>query len=331
MLDEKFTFVFASSASSSAASSRPFKKPNNLFQNLTMTKKTSSTQRKIQTVDSTEEDLDRFAGSSDDEGERHEGESDEDHVPDDDEYHGEQEDDQDEVENDKEDGENDDTEEEEEEDEDHRKGDGMANAMARILGTSTTKQSVVLSKTITPLQRMALKEKEELQQQREKRLANRERHLTAFHIPLSVATSRTVNASGGTLAQELERERTHRRVATRGVVALFNAIAQHQQTSKMENPFKSDSAKNVQNMTKASFLDLIKAGGSKHPTEEVPKKPQQAPDREPKWNALQDDFMLKPKRDWDQESSEEEEEGVVDDDWSDGEESPKKRQKVATQ
>ena len=112
----------------------------------------------------------------------------------------------------------------------------MANAMARILGTSTTTgtSSVVLAKTTTPLQKMQKKEKDELKALKEKRQANRERNLTALHIPLSVATTNTIDDGGKlSVAQELEQERFHRRVATRGVVALFNAITTHQKSTEV--------------------------------------------------------------------------------------------------
>merc|ERR1712008_643582 len=108
----------------------------------------------------------------------------------------------------------------------------MSNAMARILGTSNQElraTSVVLSKTTTPLQKMQMKQKEEAKALREKRRDNRERSLTALHIPLSVATTNSIQTGQHSVARELERERLHRRVATRGVVALFNAITQHQQ------------------------------------------------------------------------------------------------------
>jgi hypothetical protein len=112
----------------------------------------------------------------------------------------------------------------------------MANAMARILGTTTHKagvSSVVLSKTTTPLQRMQMKEKEQAKALREKRRTNRERNLTSLHIPLSVATTNTIETGGQSVAKELEQERFHRRVATRGVVALFNAITQHQKATEV--------------------------------------------------------------------------------------------------
>jgi hypothetical protein len=111
-----------------------------------------------------------------------------------------------------------------------RRRSGMANAMSKILGTQPkySNQSVILSRTVTPLQRLAKAEKEKEREAREKRKLNRERHLTALHIPLSVATSQQQTVGSASLVKELEMERTHRRVATRGVVALFNAIAQHQ-------------------------------------------------------------------------------------------------------
>lgn len=109
----------------------------------------------------------------------------------------------------------------------------MANAMAKILGTAAPQQSVILGKTKTPLQRMQQKEKEEEHQMKEKRQANRERNLSALHIPLSVATTNTIENEGQlSVSQELEQERLHRRVATRGVVALFNAISQHQKGTR---------------------------------------------------------------------------------------------------
>lgn len=112
----------------------------------------------------------------------------------------------------------------------------MSNAMAKILGTSNKERlvtSVVLSKTTTPLQRMQIKQKEEVKALREKRRDNRERSLTALHVPLSVATTNTIKTAQHSVAKELEQERLHRRVATRGVVALFNAITQHQQIAEV--------------------------------------------------------------------------------------------------
>jgi hypothetical protein len=195
-----------------------------------------------------QEDLDRFAGSSEEEHDESSSESEGENDQEEQQVkevarprkrskeqeasrQEEEEDDDDDQQRQQEDNEDDsDDVPVDDDDDDMVVASGMAAAMSKILGTSSTKKSptVVLSKTTTPLQRMALKEKQQEKEQREKRRANRERNLTALHIPLSVATSNSVGGAGQAVAAELEQERTHRRVATRGVVALFNAIAQHQ-------------------------------------------------------------------------------------------------------
>jgi hypothetical protein len=121
-------------------------------------------------------------------------------------------------------------------------GQKMAGVMAKILGTSTTvskTSSVVLAKTTTPLQRLQRKEKEKVKALKLKRQANRERNLTALHIPLSVATSNNIDEGRISITKELEQERFHRRVATRGVVALFNAISQHQNATEVRTMVKA--------------------------------------------------------------------------------------------
>lgn len=211
---------------------------------------------------------------------------------------------------------------------------GMANAMSRILGTTSNagSASVILSKTTTPLQRMALKEKQHEKELRDKRRADRERNLAALHVPLSVATTST-NAAGTSesVGKELEQERTHRRVATRGVVALFNAIAQHQKKNEGKESIPSTKSKeDVKKMSKHGFLDMIKTAAAAKTKKEEPKQTKDSA-QPSKWNALQDDYMLNSKlKDWDKESSEEENE--VNEDWSDEEGNPaSKKRRVNAQ
>jgi len=201
----------------------------------------------------------------------------------------------------------------------------MANAMSRILGTNpaysdkkSAPSSVVLAKTVTPLQKLQQKEKAEEKAMKEKRQSNRERNLTALHIPLSIATTNTIEVGGQlSVAKELEQERFHRRVATRGVVALFNAITQHQKTNNTDNDSNvSSKRKETSKLTKHGFLDKIKAaakskGGDDEKNEtETPKSGKNVVENEgkksPSWGALKDDFMLNPKKNWDEESSDEE-------------------------
>ena len=214
---------------------------------------------------------------------------------------------------------------------------GLASAMSKILGTRIHQgtPSVILSKTTTPLQRMAKVEQEKAKEAKEKRRVNREKKLEALHVPLSVATSTQTLGSAG-LVKELELERAHRRVATRGVVALFNAIAQHQKKNEgtASTTDKLTNKSEVKNLTKHGFLDMIKTAatekGIKNKTDGATS--QKETPLKPKWNALKDDFMMGSKlKDWDKESSDEEVDETVEDNFDDDPEvevPTKKRQKV---
>lgn len=176
---------------------------------------------------------------------------------------------------------------------------GMANAMTKILGTFVpVSKPVVLSKTTTPLQRQQAKLQEEHKAAKEKRKQNRQERLSAMHVPMSVATTNHV-----TLSEELEQERRHRRVATRGVVALFNAIAQHQHKAekKEEENQQTPTEEKPTKLTKHSFLDMIKSKAAEKPAEQ-------------KWNALSDDYMMTAKKNWDEEDSSDDEGAAVNDD-----------------
>jgi hypothetical protein len=300
---------------------------------------TKGGKRKAEPVDVENEDLGRFAGSSDEEEER--DVNDDDNHDEDDDSVDQEETKEDESEDDEpvkkppnrsnapKDGHEADADEAGSSDEDSdaeeekaRGTAGMANAMARILGVSKPSagtQSVILSKTTTPLQRMAEKEKQEDKEIKEKRRSNRERNLLALHVPLSVATTGTVvasdGASGNLLVQELEQERIHRRVATRGVVALFNAISQHQKkVTTPEVPTTESVSKSkaeVKKLTKHGFLDMIKSTAtSKQEKGAADKASADVSKAKPQWNALQDDFMLNAKKmkNWDQASSDEDDE-----------------------
>ena len=224
----------------------------------------------------------------------------------------------------------------------------MADAMARILGTGNLTSSsqvkkktstipVILSKTTTPLQRQALKEKKQLMELKAKRVANRERNLSALHIPLSVATTVNIvdsksdaikkdgNSKLSSITEELEQERLHRRVATRGVVALFNAISQHQKGGGNDNDDSSDEEavmkkrknnKDSTKLTKHGFLEKLKSkaaaaankgktaadnmsstgGVSDDDTDKNSNNAGKATIARPQWNALKDDYMLNPKK-----------------------------------
>lgn len=217
---------------------------------------------------------------------------------------------------------------------------GMAGAMAKILGFSappkSKKQSkaIVLSKTITPLQKQQKKEDAAADALKQKRKQRREINLTAMHIPLSAATSRPIVGKGDdasdlialAMKEEIEQESMHRRVATRGVVALFNTIAKHQQQRAQQQAETSITTKRndeVKSMSKHGFLDLLKNTGSasekgKDKKDEQLSKVEKssASKKDSKgWNALKDDFMMNNKlKDWDKALSSDEDSEENDDD-----------------
>jgi len=216
---------------------------------------------------------------------------------------------------------------------------GMAGAMAKILGFSvppkSKKQSkaIVLSKTITPLQKQQKKEDAAADALKQKRKLRREVNLTAMHIPLSAATSRPIVGKGDgasdlialAMKEEIEQESMHRRVATRGVVALFNTIAKHQQQRAQQQAETSITTKRndeVKSMSKHGFLDILKNTGSasekgidKNDEQSSKVEKSSASKKDSKgWNALKDDFMMNNKlKDWDKALSSDEDSEEDDD------------------
>jgi Rrp15p len=314
------------------------------------TKDFENEQDPVDDQEDTQQDDGHVADDDDDEGEEDDYEGD-----DDDEFAGNTQGEDGNDEDDDDDGHNDQEDDkgpqEEDGNDDIQLTTGMANAMARILGGALFSASkvpssrngdqhvkpldetkpVVLSKTKTPLQVQAAKEEKARRELLETRRIHKEkRQLTALHIPLSVATARTFSGEpssstigASSIATELEQERMHRRVATRGIVVLFNAIATHQvnptQTAVAaaqaaeDGPNSSSASKpKASKLTKHGFLDLIKqtaaakvnaATAVTSVTSKV-KGSSAVSGTEPpaarQWNALKDDYMLDSKMNWDE-------------------------------
>jgi len=210
----------------------------------------------------------------------------------------------------------------------------------------------------------------EMEAARIKRREKRTINLTAMHIPLSSASSVGVMVKskkgkrsmaggdvdvGAAIGKELGMEKIHRRVATRGVVALFNTISMHQQeraqraaeagigmASSASNTESKKTKEELQNMSKHGFLDMLKktnasgdggSGTNKGPFSSSSKNSADGTTKSSRiktlkdkqrtsdgWNALKDDFMMNSKlKDWDKQmSSSDEDVDDVDDDEDDG-------------
>ena len=109
----------------------------------------------------------------------------------------------------------------------------------------------------------------------------------------------------------LDFERKLRKTATRGVVALFNAVQQHQLHQSREALAAEGGAKASKSkaLPKSNFLDLLKRGTQ--PAEDSSGAKAAAAGG---WDALREDFMLESKsrlRDFDGEAAEDEDEEEV--------------------
>ncbi|XP_019627510.1 PREDICTED: RRP15-like protein [Branchiostoma belcheri] len=196
---------------------------------------------------------------------------------------------------------------------------GWADAMAKILGkqVASNKQTPILVKN-KEFEKRKEKEREEKKEQTKKAGVKRQWEEMGRVKP-DVA--------------EKERERALQRIATRGVVQLFNAVKKEQKTiqEKLQEagPTESKKAKAMSSISKGSFLDKLKetkAAGAPSGTMERRKDNQlnkgKVPDKdEPSWKILRDDYMMGSNmKDWDKESDEEEEERSGEEDLSSGDE-----------
>ncbi|KAI1885537.1 hypothetical protein AGOR_G00204800, partial [Albula goreensis] len=114
------------------------------------------------------------------------------------------------------------------------------------------------------------------------------------------------------VVKDRETERNLQRVATRGVVQLFNAVRKHQKN--MEEKVKEvggserKRAKLLSTVSKKDFIDVLRG---KESTEEKGAKADRktagaAAEETPAWSVLKEDFMMGASmKDWDKESEEE--------------------------
>ncbi|OWR43985.1 RRP15 protein [Danaus plexippus plexippus] len=110
---------------------------------------------------------------------------------------------------------------------------------------------------------------------------------------------------------EKDRERLLSKIATKGVVQLFNAVRNQQKTFDREmnkDIPEGKKEKIMKKFDKRAFLDTLMGQTKSLNVEEQTKAKDEVKDEveKPKWNALRDDFMMGAKmKDWDKESVDE--------------------------
>jgi len=145
---------------------------------------------------------------------------------------------------------------------------GMAGAMARILCEDPSAKrkgdAAVLSKAAGSLRRERDREASEKSSAAAARAARRKANLMTMVVPTPYACPAGKRKRGRddepeVQARRIEAERALRRVATRGAVALFNAIRTHQSGGASGGDVAPKGATKVVPATKESFLELVKS------------------------------------------------------------------------
>jgi len=203
------------------------------------------------------------------------------------------------------------------------KAEAMADIMSRILGTDATKaastsltsekstKSVVLSKTVTKLQRLRDSERERDLELKKRRRENRTNKLAAMYTPMITNANESIS------------ERAHRHIATKGVVALFNAIARHQHDQLTSVGLEGDRKADAPSSCKEDFLERLKVGVSdtKGSRQETSREMRTFAEKKNEstnnggWAALKDDFMMGSNKlkGWDNGSDEDEDDSIEQD------------------
>ncbi|XP_074844712.1 RRP15-like protein [Carettochelys insculpta] len=180
---------------------------------------------------------------------------------------------------------------------------GWADAMARVLNKKIPKsKSTILVKS-----KELEKEREKIKQEKleKKRQLDRKRE---WEMMCRVKPD---------VAKDRETERNFQRIATRGVVQLFNAVRKHQKNidEKVKEAGTSNRkrAKLISSVSKKDFIDILRGSeGIKREQSSSAgknwksKQGEVKSDEEPAWNILRDDFMMGASmKDWDKESDRE--------------------------
>ncbi|KAM3873574.1 RRP15-like protein [Diretmus argenteus] len=169
---------------------------------------------------------------------------------------------------------------------------GWAEAMAKILQKKTPESKPTILLKNKELDK--LKEKEKQQQLERKKQIDKKR------------TWEMMCREKPDVVKDRETEKNLQRIATRGVVQLFNAVRKHQKTIKEKvkevGGSERKKAKILSLVSKKDFIDVLRRtdGGVTVKTE---KQTAAGADEKPNWSVLRDDFMMGASmKDWDKES-----------------------------
>ncbi|XP_053164953.1 RRP15-like protein [Hemicordylus capensis] len=176
---------------------------------------------------------------------------------------------------------------------------GWADAMARVLNKKVPKDKPTILVKNKKLDKEQEKEKQERLEKRKQLDKKREWEMMCRVKP--------------DVAKDRETERNLQRIATRGVVQLFNAVRTHQRNvdEKVKEAGHSDRkrAKLVSSVSKRDFINVLRGMGGREVEQKAAKKSLKSKqggsksEEGPAWSILRDDFMMGASmKDWDKES-----------------------------
>ncbi|CAH2094702.1 unnamed protein product [Euphydryas editha] len=196
------------------------------------------------------------------------------------------------------------------------KNEGWADSITKILGTNKpkNKKTLVLSRA-KKLSDVVKKEKEEKpafeivgEEPVEKKPEVKE--IDTEEPPVKKKKNEKSTARIKPNVLEKDRERLLAKIATKGVVQLFNAVRNQQKTFETEiskDLPEGKKEKIFKKFDKRAFLDTLMGQSKSIVVDEQTKtmKDEVKGEEKPRWNALRDDFMMGAKmKDWDKEVEE---------------------------
>ncbi|XP_018313992.1 RRP15-like protein isoform X1 [Mycetomoellerius zeteki] len=207
---------------------------------------------------------------------------------------------------------------------------GWADVMQKILKTNKPKRkkTLVLAKA-KKLCDMKIKKKEEdisfeIDGIKEEIKSESEEDIDKTSVTLKTATKSRIKIRIKPSITDREHERMLQKIATKGVVQLFNAVRQQQVEIKTKlsqaGPLERKREQVFKNIDKNTFLDILMGGSKSIPIDnavksEKPVKQTDDKDKDHKmWSVLRDDFVMGAKlKDWDKKNIEEEDSSAPED------------------
>ncbi|XP_037311033.1 RRP15-like protein [Pungitius pungitius] len=189
----------------------------------------------------------------------------------------------------------------EEDGDDSNANAGWAEAMAKILGKKTPESRssiLVKSKELDKMKGLERQEQLERKKQVDKKRAW---EMMCREKP--------------DVVKDRDTERALQRIATRGVVQLFNAVRKHQKTINIKvkevGGSERKKAKLLSSVTKKDFIDVLRGtegGSARNMAEDITVD---LAEKQSSWSVLSDDFMMgATMKDWDKDSDREEDDAV---------------------